>query len=126
MARIRTIKPEFWQDEKLAPLDPLTRLVFLGLISQADDAGRLVDSVRLLDGLLFPMTDDTCADALVKLNELGVIERGVTASGQRVIQIVGWEKHQKVEKPNLKSALGPIAVSDTSAATPRSSRKSRM
>ena len=120
MARIRTIKPEFWQDEKLAPLDPLTRLVFLGLISQADDAGRLVDSVRLIDGLLFPMTDDTCAEALVKLHDLGVIERGVTASGQRVIQIVNWDKHQKVEKPNLKSALDPIVIADTSAKRRRS------
>ena len=29
MARIRSIKPEFWSDEKLAHQDPLTRLVFL-------------------------------------------------------------------------------------------------
>ena len=41
MARIRTIKPEFWTDEKLAPLSPICRLTFLGLVSMADDAGRL-------------------------------------------------------------------------------------
>lgn len=109
MARIRTVKPEFWQDEKLAPLRPIDRLVFLGLISQADDAGRLVDSVRLLDGLLFPQTTDSCADSLEILAGLGVIERGRTASGQPIIQITGWKQHQRIDKPNLRQALPPIA-----------------
>src|SRR5688500_18266443 len=75
MPRIRTLKPEFWQDEKLALLDPLTRLVYLGLVSQADDAGRLLDNVKYLDGLLFPYTDDTCADALDTLANRSLHER---------------------------------------------------
>jgi 5-methylcytosine-specific restriction endonuclease McrA len=112
MARIRTIKPEFWQDEKLAPLSPITRLVFLGLISQADDAGRLVDSPRLLNGLLFSQTEDDCVESLGELNDIGVIDRGLTASGQGVIQIVGWEKHQRIEKPNMAAAL-PIPIAST-------------
>lgn len=116
MARIRTVKPESWGDEKLAPLPPITRLVFLGLISQADDTGRLMDSVRYIDGLLFSRTDDSCAESLVVLNELGVIERGLTASGQPIIQITNWTRHQKIEKPNFKGALPPLA---------RSKRRSR-
>lgn len=108
MARIRTIKPEFWADEKLGPLPPLDRLVFLGLVSQADDAGRLIDNVRLIDGLLFPLTHDTSARSLVTLASLGVIERGLTASGQPIIQIVGWTKHQKVDHPRRKACLPPI------------------
>lgn len=110
MARIRTMKPEYWGDEKLAPLAPIHRLVFLGLISQADDAGRLLDSVRYIDGLLFSRTDDqSCAESLIVLSEIEVIERGCTASGQPVIQITNWTRHQKIEKPNLKGALPPIA-----------------
>jgi hypothetical protein len=108
MARIRTIKPEFWTDEKLAPLDPVTRLVFVGLISQADDAGRLVDSPRLLDGLLFPFTEESTAEPLRILTDAGVIQRGRTASGQPIIQVVNWH-HQKIDKPNLSAALPPIA-----------------
>lgn len=110
MARIRTIKPEFWSDEKLAPLDPMTRLVFLGLISHADDAGRLIDSVRQLDGLIFPFTGDTCVNALDVLCDLDVIERGVTANGQPVIQLVNWKIHQRIDKPNLKSAFPALAI----------------
>ena len=113
MARIRTIKPEFWADEKLGPLDPTTRLVFLGLISQADDAGRVLDSVRFIDGLLFPFTDDTAGPSLEVLDRVGVVERGMTEGGQPVIQIVGWSAHQRIDKPNLKSALEPVAIRST-------------
>lgn len=100
MARIRTLKPEFWTDEKVALLPALTRLVFLGLISQADDAGRLVDNVKLLDGLLFPYTDDTCAEALDDLARTERIIRYRSSSGQPLIQVANWEKHQKVDKPS--------------------------
>lgn len=100
MARIRTFKPEFWGDEKLSPLPPIHRLVFLGLISQADDAGRLVDNVRTLDGLLFPETKDSCADSLAILAELERIVRYRSPSGQRLIQIRNWEEHQKVKNPS--------------------------
>jgi hypothetical protein len=106
--RIRTIKPEFWADEKLAPLDPTTRLTFLGLISMADDTGRLVDNVKQIDAFLYPETDDTARQALETLAQLGRIRRGVTDSGQRVIQLVNW-KHQKIDKPNYASCLPPIA-----------------
>lgn len=106
MARIRTIKPEYWSDEKLAPLDPLTRLVFLGLISHADDAGRLIDSVKQLDGLLFPFTDDTCSGALEILARLSRVSRYTSESGQPLIQIVGWTRHQRVDKP-AKYTLPP-------------------
>ena len=108
MARIRTIKPEFWTDEKLAPLSPLTRLTFLGLVSMADDAGRLVDSVKLLDGLLFSETEDSVTESLKELETVGVIQRGLSSNGKKIIQIVGWFKHQKIEKINLKAALPPI------------------
>jgi hypothetical protein len=101
MARIRSIKPGFWQDEKLSPLPSLERLVFLGLISQADDAGRLVDNVRLIDGLLFPQTEDTSRDALDTLARLKRILRYQGPSGQRLIQIVRWKDHQKVDNPSL-------------------------
>lgn len=110
MARIRTIKPEFWQDEKLALLPPLARLVFLGLVSQADDAGRLVDNVKLLDGLLFPYTDDSCADALADLAAMGRIARYRSASGQALIQVANWDKHQKVVNPSKYNLPGPPEV----------------
>lgn len=107
MARIRSIKPEFWTDEKLSLLDPVSRLVFLGLISMADDAGRLVDNVKLLDGMLFPSTDDSCRDALDTLARTSRVLRYRSASGQALLQITNWERHQKVDHPNKYVLPGP-------------------
>lgn len=109
MARIRSIKPEFWQDEKLAPLSPIDRLVFLGLISQADDAGRLIDNVKLIDGLLFPQTEDSSRDSIETLVSLGRITRYPGPSGQRLIQITNWKNHQKVDNPGSKILPAPFA-----------------
>ena len=107
MARIRTIKPEFWQDEKLAPLAPIHRLVFLGLISQADDAGRLVDSPRLLNGLIFPSTEDDCSESIEILASLGRVLRYTSHSGQQLLQVVGWPQHQRVVNPSRYNLPDP-------------------
>ena len=122
MARIRTIKPELWQDEKLAPLPPIDRLVFIGLICQADDAGRLVDNVRLIDGLLFPETADSCGPSLQVLTELRRIRRYTSDSGQRLIQIEGWERHQKVKNPSAYVLPGP-AVPESGGESTESLRR---
>jgi hypothetical protein len=108
MARIRTIKPEFWSDEKLAECDPVTRLVFLGLIGMADDCGRLLDNAKVIDAFVFPSTSDTCREAVANLSRMCRIRRGTTASGQKVIQIANWTRHQKVDKPNLLAALPEV------------------
>ena len=100
MPRIRTLKPEYWTDEKMSLLDPLTRLVFLALVSLADDAGRLIDNVKLLDGQVFPNTDDSCGESLDTLAKLSRIIRYRARSGQALIQIAKWEQHQKVDHPS--------------------------
>lgn len=107
MARIRTVKPEFWGDEKLSPMPALDRLVFLGLISMADDAGRLVDNVKTIDGFIFPGTDETARDSLDSLARCGRIVRYKSASGQRLIQIANWKRHQKVDNPAKYVLPGP-------------------
>lgn len=110
MPRIRTIKPEFWADEKISLLDPLTRLVFLGLICMADDAGRLVDNVKLLDGQIFPSTDDSCRESLDTLARTERVLRYRSPSGQDLIQIANWSKHQRVDNPSKYTLPGPATA----------------
>lgn len=125
MARIRTIKPEFWSDEKLSLLDDTTRLVFLGLVSFADDAGRLIDNVKTLDGLIFPNTDSTCGPALDTLARLSRVIRYVSASGQPLLQIANWDKHQKVDKASKYVLPGPDVAVIERPIPPEDSRDSR-
>lgn len=53
MARIRTIKPEFWTDEKIGNLKRDERLLFIGLWNLADDEGVVKASPAFIKGQLF-------------------------------------------------------------------------
>ena len=57
MARIRTIKPEFWEDEKLAKLPVHARLLFIGTWNFADDNGALLANPVLMKSHIFPYED---------------------------------------------------------------------
>jgi hypothetical protein len=67
MARTRYIKPGFFQNDKLAELGPWHRLLFAGLWTLADSAGRMEDRPKRIKGQLFPF-DDVDVDAM--LNDL--------------------------------------------------------
>ncbi len=57
MPRIRTIRPEMWEDEKFGTLCMMSQLAWVGLISMSDDAGRLKYNARLLRTRLWPYKD---------------------------------------------------------------------
>jgi len=54
MARIRTIKPQFWTDEKIGNLPMGARLLFIGLWNLADDEGIVLWNAAYIKGQLFP------------------------------------------------------------------------
>jgi hypothetical protein len=108
MPRIRTIKPEFWRDEKLASLCAQDRLVFLGLIGMADDFGRVHDNIKVIDAFVFPNSSETVRESLANLSRMVRIRRGNASNGMPVIEIVNWTKHQRVDKPQRHLALPPI------------------
>lgn len=58
MARIRTIKPSFWKDQKLARLKRDIRLMFIGLWNLADDEGIVHADASLIKSELFPFEED--------------------------------------------------------------------
>lgn len=113
MARIRTVKPEFWTDEKVVELSPMARLLFIGLWNFADDEGRMIYSPKRLKMQIFPA--DVC-DLPALVGEIRgrnlVIVYNV--KGCEYLQITGFSKHQKVDK-RTASRLPP----PTSAEPPR-------
>jgi hypothetical protein len=100
MARIRSIKPEFWTNEKIVECSLSARLLFIGLWNFADDAGRLVDSPKTIKMQVFAGDDLTAQDVHELLTELsvnGLITR-YTVGGKAYLQIDGWD-HQKINRP---------------------------
>lgn len=109
MARKRMIDPDFWTDESLGQCTPMERLLFMGLISQADDAGRLRGNPALIRSQIFPYDDVTASDTemmLERLSDSGLIER-YTVEGQAFIWLPGFGKHQTINKPTPSKLPGP-------------------
>lgn len=100
-----------FQDEKLARLSPTDRLVWVGLISMADDAGRLPDLIKQIDGFIFPYTDDTALESIETLIRIKRLLRYELPSGRELLQIVNWRRHQRVVNPS-PHVLPPPSTDD--------------
>jgi hypothetical protein len=100
------VKPEFFRNEQLAELPFEDRLLFIGLWTQADKAGRLEDRPKRLKGELFPYDDLKIDDALGRLANAGLIVR-YEGNGARLIAIPTWEKHQHLNAREPDSVLPP-------------------
>ncbi len=102
MARIRTIKPEFWTSEQVMDLKPVTRLLFIGLWNFVDDFGRAPVAPRTIKAQVMPGDNFTGEDIQAMLNEIrssGLIVF-YTAEGKEYFEITGWSKHQKIDNPS--------------------------
>lgn len=105
MARARNIKPLIMDNEELAALDPLTRLLFIYLWMLADREGRIEDRPKRIAAQALPY--DREADVESMLNDLktaGFIVRYIAAEIS-CIQIVSFLKHQTPHGTERDSAL---------------------
>lgn len=106
--RIRSIRPEFWKDEDLAALDPMDRLLFIGLWNLSDGHGYLDDRPQRIRAELFPYQPDYDVDAgLDRLQASGVRrsdDLGIPVGficryevdGKRCIWIPGFKANQRI------------------------------
>lgn len=107
MARLRTIKPGFFRNEKLGVLAPLDRLLFAGLWCWCDREGRIEDRVGRIRADVLPydnVTDKDVDGSLTRLAETGFIIR-YTRDDVDLIQVLTWDKHQNPHKAEAKSVL---------------------
>lgn len=113
MARIRTLKPSFWTDDKVVNLTRDERLLLIGIISQADDEGRLAASPIALIGTLYPQDDDVTPARVKKwlagLDKSGIV-RTYTVGKAQYAHVVHWKKHQKIDKPQKSGLPEPPAA----------------
>lgn len=104
MARIRTIKPEFWTSEQVVECSRDARLLFIGLWTFCDDGGVHPASAKRIKMEIFPGDDLTGNEILRLVDELirnGLVEV-FEAQGQEYWHVVSWDKHQKIEKKSYR------------------------
>jgi hypothetical protein len=119
MPRIRSIKPEFWQDQKLSRLPAMTRLVYVCLWSMADDEGRIEADAETVWHFGFPREKpEDIAKALRVLAEASRIVLYLGSNGSELISIPRWSFHQKIDKPTRSKIEAPPEVT-TDSTTPR-------
>lgn len=110
MARIRTIKPDFWTNRKVIECSPIARLLFIGMWNFADDKGHLPFSPKSLKAQIFPADDvgnDDIARMIVELSANGLLsvyyieEKGY-------LEISGWS-HQRIDRPQEPKYPVPVS-----------------
>lgn len=103
MARIRTIKPEFWTSEQVMECSAMARLLFIGIWNFCDDAGNHPMSPKTIKALVFPGDDITALAVETLLGEL--VENRLIAlyesASKQYLHVNGWH-HQKIDRPTYK------------------------
>ncbi|CAI1023663.1 Primosomal protein I [Serratia ficaria] len=101
MARIRTIKPEFWTDEDMAEVSEAACLLAIGLLNYADDEGYFNANPKLIKAAVFPIREPsvTIPVMLRELSNHGYLSMFSTSDSRHFGLIQNFAKHQVVNKP---------------------------
>ena len=100
MARMRSLKPETWADQKLARVSRDARLLYIALWNFADEQARMVGDPRQVKGMCFALDDDlTAADIDQLLGELADLGRVIRyeVGGERYLHLPRLASHQRLD-----------------------------
>ena len=109
MSRIRTIKPEFFDDPKMADVSPLARLAFIGLWTCVDRRGLVEYEPRRLKVKILPFDAVDFSALLDELESVGVVTR-YTVEGRNLLCVNRFESHQRPHPKEPESTLVGPAV----------------
>lgn len=109
MARKRMVDPHIWESFSFAELSDLAKILFISLISHADDEGRGIAGAAYIKNITFPH-DETrrVAEVQKALSEIALhtSTQFYQVDGREYYCLLNWTDYQKVDKPS-KSKLPP-------------------
>jgi hypothetical protein len=123
MARIRTIKPEFFTSEDIVSMTPLARLFYVALWCEADREGRLSWKPKTLKMRYLPGDEcdiDALSAELVKAGMIAIYE----VDGKQYAEIPSFKNHQVINNRESESTI-PARVVDASARVKAEGRKGK-
>jgi hypothetical protein len=108
MARIRTIKPEFWRNESLAAISAEACLLAVGLLNHCDDDGYFNFNPKLVQADIFPLRElfNTTTVLLRELSDIGYITVFQGLDGKVYGLIPNFVRHQVINKKNPSKIKG--------------------
>ena len=114
MPRIRTVKPELWEDEVVGVMPRDARLLFIATFNMADDEGILRWTPAYIKAQAFMYDDDlTLKDVeqlMQCLADVGLVFPFIAGvARQQMALVVNFRKHQRINRPQ-KSKLPPPSL----------------
>lgn len=110
------LDPCLWDDPDVGSLKMPARLLFIGLISLADDEGRGVADPRQLKKQIFGFDDCTSIDVDIWLKELSTQVKNVLLyekDGKQYYFLANWERYQKISHPSPSRIPAPNGSAPT-------------
>ena len=110
--RIRTLKPETWQDEKIGQLSRDARLLFVVVITLADDEGRFRCLPSVILGHGFPYDRDAGRKLPGWMRELLALDliRVYVVDGVEYGELPNWKRHQRINRAQASVLPPPFSV----------------
>ncbi len=107
--RIRTIKPEFWENEDLAGVSEAACLLAIGLLNMADDEGYFKAHERLIMSAVFPIREPSVSAhaMLSELSGIDYIRLFTGTDGKTYGHVRTFLTHQRVNRPT-PSKIAPL------------------
>ncbi|GAC1603202.1 MAG: hypothetical protein NVS3B21_31660 [Acidimicrobiales bacterium] len=93
--RIRSLKPFVWEDEKIGQVSRDARLLFIALITMADDEGRFRTLPSVICGHAYPYDSDAPKKVSKWMDELRSASL-VVLYGEHYGYLPKWESHQRI------------------------------
>lgn len=116
MARIRTIKPDFWESESVGRLSMQARLLFIACLNFADDEGLLRWNEAYLSSQAFvydELSTDQISELMCELVRENIIfPYKAGSNNQRLAWIICFRNHQVINRPQ-PSKLPPPSYKNT-------------
>lgn len=116
MARIRSIKPDFWLNEELSAIHPESCLLAIGLLNISDDEGYFNANERLIMAGVFPLRELSMSvqQMLNELSNIGYIELFIAEDGKKYGHIKKFTSHQVINRPTASKIKDLHRISDYS------------
>lgn len=114
MARIRSIKPEFWTSEQVMNCSRDARCLFIGMWNFCDDGGNHPASAITLKAEVLPgdvISPDTVMTWVDELIEQGLVAE-YEVDGKEFWHVTGWH-HQRIDQPTLRHPKGDAGDAET-------------
>lgn len=111
MARKRMIDPAIWEDADFGSLSIPARLLFIGIVSHADDFGRASGDPRVLGRLIFGFDKQDAGEIEALLQEIDANLRSVSfyvVNDRRYIALAKWNHYQKIQHKSDSKIPAPL------------------